>query len=213
MGGRGLIGGKHEQVRDLHVRRAAGDEQRQLGHVVAGQRTHSVVDSAGPIGILLLQVLKLNGAAEITVVDQNPSRASYAQAMGANQVFTSLDALQPDTYDAVVDATGVIAVMQRGMDYVRHGGKVLLFGVPPAGAQMTIEAFPIFRKGLTLLSSFTSVRNSYQALNYLKHNRLNLDGLVSHRLPLEAFGHGIDLIEQGVEDVKKVLILPNGTTP
>jgi len=164
---------------------------------------------AGPIGILLLQVLRLEGAAEITVVDQNATRVEFAAQMGADQVFTSLEDLPRMDYDAVVDATGAILVMSRCIEFVRHGGKVLLFGVPPAGEKMTLAAFPIFRKGLTILSSFTSLRNSYQALDLLKHERISLDGLVSHQLSLEEFQHGIELIEAGSAGVKKVLIRPN----
>ena len=164
---------------------------------------------AGPIGILLLQVLRLEGAAEITVLDKNPIRSEFAAQMGADHIHTSLEDLPRDGFDAVVDATGAIPVMSRSIDFVRQGGKVLLFGVPPAGEQMTLEAFPIFRKGLTILSSFTSLRNSYQALDLLKHGRVSLDGLVSHRLPLAEFQSGIELIEQGAEGVKKVIILPN----
>ena len=169
-----------------------------------------VVFGAGPIGILLLQVLKLKGAAEITVVDKNPSRVLFAKEMGANEVYTNLDDLKRDDFDAVVDATGVIPVMSRCIDYVRHGGKVLFFGVPPSGKQINIEAFPIFRKGLTILSSFTSLRNSYQALELLKNNRLSLEGFISHKLPLDEFLSGFELIESGLDDVKKVVITPNG---
>jgi D-arabinitol dehydrogenase (NADP+) len=163
---------------------------------------------AGPIGVLLLQALRLKGAAEIVMVDKNPARAEFARSLGADTVATNLDELPCTDYDVVVDATGVIAVMSRCIDYVRHGGKVLLFGVPPSGMKMTLEAFPIFRKGLTILSSFTSLRNSTQALDLLKRQRISLDGLVSHKLTLDEFGRGIELLEGGLEDVKKVMILP-----
>ena len=165
---------------------------------------------AGPIGLLLLQGLRLNGACEVVVVDKNPDRAALAQSMGANRSLTDLGELERDAYDAVVDATGAVAVMGKTLDFVRPGGKILLFGVPPAGQKMTVEAFPIFRKGLTILSSFTSLRNSYQALGLLKSRRIIVDGLISHRLPLEQLQRGIELIETGSEPVYKVMILPNG---
>jgi D-arabinitol dehydrogenase (NADP+) len=164
---------------------------------------------AGPIGILLLQALQIYGAAAITVVDKHATRAAFARQAGADQVYTSLDDLSSDEFDAVVDATGAIPVMSRCIEFVRHGGKVLLFGVPPAGKTLSLEAFPIFRKGLTILSSFTSLRNSYQALDLLQHERIALDGLISHRLPLKALQDGIEQIERGADDVKKVIILPN----
>lgn len=166
---------------------------------------------AGPIGLLLLQGARLNGASQVTVVDKNTARGAFAGQLGADEVLTELDGLTPDGYDAVIDATGVIAVMRRAIDFARPGGKVLLFGVPPDGQEMCLEAFKIFRKGLTLLSSFTSVRNSYQAVNLLRTGRIRVDELVSHRLPLEEFRRGIAVIEAGSEAVKKVLILPNGS--
>ena len=100
--------------------------------------------------------------------------------------------------------------MAKTLDFVRYGGTVLLFGVPPSGKMMEIEPFKIFRKGLKLLSSYTSLRNSYQAVNLLKSRRIDVGNLVSHRLPLERFEEGVQLIEKGIGDVKKVMILPNG---
>ena len=169
-----------------------------------------VILGAGPIGLLLLQGLRLNGAAEVVAVDKNPERAAFAQTLGADHSLTSLDDLERDAYDAVVDASGAVAVMSRTLDFARPGGKILLFGVPPAGQKMTVEAFPIFRKGLTILSSFTSLRNSYQALGLLKSRRVSVEKLISHRLPLEDLQRGIELIERGSEQVCKVMLLPNG---
>jgi D-arabinitol dehydrogenase (NADP+) len=165
---------------------------------------------AGPIGLLLLQGLRLQGAARVVVVDKNPDRAALAQTLGADLSLTSLEELERDAYDAVVDATGIPAVMSRTLGFARHGGKILLFGVPPSGQKMTVEAFPIFRKGLTILSSFTSLRNSYQALDLLKSQRVLVNNLISHRLPLEDLQRGIELIVTGSEPVYKVMILPNG---
>ena len=104
--------------------------------------------------------------------------------------------------------SGFIA-LERSIAFTRPGGTVLLFGVPPAGQSMAVEAFEVFRKGLTVLSSFTSVRNSYQAVALLQSRQVDVSGLISHQLPLDAFQQGVELIEKGLEGVKKVLILPN----
>lgn len=165
---------------------------------------------AGPIGMLLLQGVRALGASHVTVVDKNQARVQFAGELGADVLLPSLDELKPDGYDVVIDATGVIQVMQRTVDFARPGGKVLLFGVPPAGKDLCVEAFKIFRKGLTVLSSFTSVRNSYQAIDLLRSGQIRVDQLVSHRLPLEEFEHGIEVIEGGLDGVRKVQILPNG---
>ena len=165
---------------------------------------------AGPIGDLILQMLHLQGAARITVLESNPGRAELARELGADLVFNRLEDLQPNMYDVVIDATGVIALMNRAIDYVRSGGTVLLFGVPPSGKNLEMEAFKIFQKGLTLLSSYTSVRNSFQAVNLLQTGQIKVEPLISHRLPLKEMPEAIDLIERHDPKVKKIIMLPNG---
>ncbi len=165
---------------------------------------------AGPIGCLLMQVLRLRGVVHVTLADRNADRLQVARRLGADAVFEDLAALKPDGYNAVVDATGAPAVMSRATEFARHGGKVLLFGVPPDGSTLSLPAFPIFRKGLTLLSSFTSLRNSFQAIALLKSGSIRVEPLISHRLPLGEFQRGIELIERGQANVMKVMLMPNG---
>ncbi len=177
----------------------------ERARIRAGDRV--AVLGAGPIGVLLLQVARLHGAGELTVVERQPARLAFA-ASWADHALDALDALEADAYDVVIDATGVIAVMERTLAAARYGGTVLLFGVPPAGAQLRLEAFTIFRKGLTVLSSFTSVRNSLQAVALLQSGRVDVTQLVSHRLPLTGFLEGVRLIETGADNVRKVLLCP-----
>jgi 2-desacetyl-2-hydroxyethyl bacteriochlorophyllide A dehydrogenase len=164
---------------------------------------------AGPIGNLLLQVARLQGASHITVLENNPGRADLARQMGADLVANRVEDLQPDAYDIVIDATGVVSLMNRATDFARKGGTVLLFGVPPAGKNLEVEAFKIFQKGLTLLSSYTSVRNSFQAVNLLQTHQVSVEPLISHRLPLKEISKAFEMIESHDPKVKKVMILPN----
>ncbi len=177
-------------------------------HIELGDRV--AVLGAGPIGILMIQMARIQGAAHIAVLEINPGRAELARRFGPDRVVAGLDQLQPDAYDVVIDATGAIPVMSRSIDFARKGGTVLLFGVPPSGRSLEMEGFKIFQKGLTLLSSFTSVRNSFQAVDLLQSGQIRVDALVSHRLPLEAMPHALELIESRDPAVKKVIIQPNG---
>jgi D-arabinitol dehydrogenase (NADP+) len=163
---------------------------------------------AGPIGMLLLRGLRLWGAGRVDVVERGASRLDFARQEGAGAVFAGLDAAPRDAYDCVVDATGVPAVMARLLDHARPGGKALWFGVPPNGARMELEPFKIFRKGLSVFGSFTSRRNSYQAVELLRGGRIQVADLVSHRLPLAEFERGCRLVETGAENVMKVMICP-----
>jgi 2-desacetyl-2-hydroxyethyl bacteriochlorophyllide A dehydrogenase len=165
---------------------------------------------AGPIGGLMIQMARIQGAAHITVLEINSGRAELAGQLGADRVVAGFDELQPDTFDIVIDATGAIPVMNRTIDYVRKGGTVLLFGVPPSGRNLEMEGFKIFQKGLTVMSSFTSVRNSFQAVDLLRSGQVRVDLLVSHRLPLQDMPRALELIESRDPAVKKVIVQPNG---
>ena len=168
-----------------------------------------VILGAGPIGILLLQAVNVQGAQSVTVVELDQARAEAAQTVGADQIYRSLEGLPKDAFEVVIDATGVIPVMKRTPEFTRKGGKILLFGVPPK-TNIEFDAFTLFIKGLTILTSYTSVRNSLQAIDLLKNKRINVKPLISHRLPLAKFEHGVNLIKNKQENVKKVLITPNG---
>jgi D-arabinitol dehydrogenase (NADP+) len=164
---------------------------------------------AGPIGLLLLQVVRFCGAVDTTVLERQDARGALAEAYGANRWVRDLHALSAGTYDVVIDATGVPALMAQTVALARQGGNVLLFGVPPRGAEISLDAFAVFEKGLTLRSSFTSRRNSYQALALLQSGEVRVDQLISHRLPLEAFEEGVAMIEAGRDGVTKVLMVPD----
>lgn len=163
---------------------------------------------AGPIGILLSQTIQLQGASRITQVDKNQQRLELATKCGAYRVESSLDTLPIDTYDVVVDASGSTFLMNQTVRFVRKGGTILLFGVPHKDARLDFPAFVLFEKGLHILTSYTSVRNSIQAVRLLEQGKIDVSSLVSHRLPLEDFAKGIETLEQGTEGVLKVVITP-----
>lgn len=165
---------------------------------------------AGPIGDLLLQMARVQGASFVTMLENNPGRADLARRLGADRVATKMEEVEADYYDVVIDATGVIPVMNRTIDFARKGGTVLLFGVPPAGKNIEMEAFKIFQKGLRILSSFTSVRNSIQAIRLLQSGLIKVDALISHHLPLKELPAAFEMIEAHDPTVKKVIMLPNG---
>ena len=163
---------------------------------------------AGPIGILLQKTALVLGASSILAVDRSSSRLALAAAEGATSTLASIDDIPLDRFDLVIDATGVPAIMEKTTRWARPGGRILLFGVPPAGSRLSLDAFAIFRKGLALLSSYTSVRNSIQAVRMLRSGKIDVGPLVSHELPLERFAEGVEMIEKGAAGVLKVLMAP-----
>jgi 2-desacetyl-2-hydroxyethyl bacteriochlorophyllide A dehydrogenase len=172
-----------------------------------------LVIGAGPIGMLLMQVALDCGAAQVVVADRIASRLDLAKELGASHAVNTGDGFGPvedyasGGYDAVIDATGAPAVIEQTIDLARHGGRILLFGVAPNDAEMRIKPFDVFRKGLQIVSSYTSLRNSQQALDLLDGGRIDVSRLVSHRLPLDGFADAVGLLAEP-EGAMKIQINP-----
>ncbi|MDR1785309.1 MAG: alcohol dehydrogenase catalytic domain-containing protein, partial [Spirochaetaceae bacterium] len=163
---------------------------------------------AGPIGILLSKAIQIQGSCEITQLDKNSARLELAARSGAAHTAQTLESLPKDSFDVVVDASGATVLMEKAVDYTRKGGAILWFGVPRQDAKLTLPAFTLFEKGLVMLTSYTSVRKSIQAVRLLRSGKIDVSGLVSHELPLADFARGVQDIESGAGGVLKVMILP-----
>ena len=178
----------------------------KLAHIPMGSRV--VVLGAGPIGMLILRVLRLQGVANIDVLERNEGRKNCAQAEGC-RVFSDLEEVPEQYYDVVIDASGALALEERAPYLVRPTGTVLLFGVPPQNKKIEIEPFYFFKNEITLLASFTSLRNSLQALALLQSKSVRVDDIISHRLKLSELEKGITLMQERTDpSLMKVMVYP-----
>ena len=167
-----------------------------------------LVMGAGPIGVMFAQVLKHAGFNNMRILERQTGRAALAGKLLGLGADSSSSNYSAEQFDLIVDATGSITLMEMALNLVRKGGEILYFGVPPRQQNLAIDPFQLFEKGLTLHTSYTSVNNSRAALKLLSQGRVIVDELISHRLVLEEFKPGIDLIVQGQSGVNKIMIYP-----
>jgi NADPH2:quinone reductase len=169
-----------------------------------------LVTGAGTMGLLLLQLLDQGGAASVTVVDRNERRLELARSLGATQVDTEVLAAlggHADGFDCVVDATGVPGVIQQGLDVVRRGGKLMIFGVAPEEARVQVSPFRIYNDEITLVGSMAVLYTFVQALELLRSGSVQTEPLLTHTFPLEGFEDALAAMRAG-EGIK-VQVLPN----
>lgn len=182
----------------------------------------AAIIGAGPIGVLLARTLLARGVTRIDVAERSQGRREFAASSLAGAVRapygaavrvprrTVADAgeLDADGYDIVVDATGAPAAMAAGLGLARPGGEVLWFGVPDASARIEFAPFEVFRKGLSIHGSFTSVRNTIQAIELLAGGAVPVDDLVTHRVGLHDVERSLQALGGGTIDARKILVVP-----
>jgi 2-desacetyl-2-hydroxyethyl bacteriochlorophyllide A dehydrogenase len=170
------------------------------------------VIGTGPIGMLLLRTARAWGATRFTVAELGQERLAAARRDGVAEATRDVTSLPSDRFDVVIDATGAPPMLSQAVRLARPGGRILMFGVAPQGKTATIEPFQVFRKGLSIFSSYTSRRNSLQALALIGSGRVRVDDLVSHRMLLEGLEAGIHTIEDRTQNAMKVMVFPNEET-
>ena len=107
---------------------------------VAGKRV--LVIGAGPIGALVVAVLKRAGAAEIVAVDMFDKPLEIATAVGATRtiVATDAEAIAAVEADVVFESSGNHRGLASAVRGATRGGRVVMVGLLPirraAGADL-----------------------------------------------------------------------------
>ncbi len=170
-----------------------------------------VVLGAGPIGLLFIQMFKASGVGKIIVSEISEYRAKFAYESGASRVVNPLKEnleriVKEETLigaNAVVDAVGTL--FGSAMAIVRRGGRILLFG-QDYQAKTEITQNDITKNELTIMGSFIARFTFPTATKIIESKVLDLEKLISHRLPLEDIHKGIEAMRKG--EAIKVIIRP-----
>jgi 2-desacetyl-2-hydroxyethyl bacteriochlorophyllide A dehydrogenase len=156
-----------------------------------------VLTGAGTMGLLLLQLLVHAGAGPVTVVDRVPDRLEVARKLGAAQVATDLNALDGERFEVGVDATGVPAVIQGVSGLLDRGGRLLVFGVSPADAAISVSPFRVYNDEITVTGSMAILRSFAPAVDLLASGAVDPRPLLSEPLPLDQFGEALRRVRAG----------------
>jgi L-iditol 2-dehydrogenase len=151
-----------------------------LGHVPFGGSV--AVVGCGPIGLLLVQLLRAAGA-RVLAVEPLPHRREAAGEFGAREVADATAALSGYGADVAFEMAGTDAAVQAAMESVRPGGRVVLGGIPD-GDTTTFPASLARRKGLTIAMVRRMNEVYPRAIDLVTRGAIRLDPLVSARFPL-----------------------------
>ena len=151
------------------------------------------VFGCGPIGLLIIQMARLSGAANIVATDKLAHRLEAAKRYGASQAFFAEDdsrlsqiraATEGRGVHVAFDAAGVQEAIDDAFAAVRPGGKVILAGIPEDD-RTSFSASMARRKGLTI-KLVRRMKHTYpRAIELVSKGLVDVRSLVTHRFPLE----------------------------
>ena len=192
----------------IELAMCVGTVFRMLSDMGAIRGTVFAVSGLGPAGLVACQMARAEGAATVVGFDPVRERREVAAQVGADECYdpASSDSdrfpARPNgpRIGASIDCVGARASAEFLMD--RTADVVALFGV-----QREDFTFAVRHYSLRLCGYRGHSRESAEyAVGLIENGQLDLSSLVTHQLPLESYGEGIDLLERRA--ALKVCFLP-----
>jgi L-iditol 2-dehydrogenase len=155
-----------------------------------------IVLGGGVIGLLTVQLARLAGATRVVLSTRQEAKRRLGEAVGATaSIDPSADdfearavgpgGLLPGGGDVVIECAGVPQTMEQMPRLSRPGGTLVMLGVMPKGARVSIEPFDILFRELRLLGSFINPFTHKRAADLIASGAIELDKLMSRQIPLE----------------------------
>jgi len=178
-----------------------------------------VVFGLGGIGLNVIQGARLAGADQIVGVDINPGRKALAEQFGMTD-FVNPKEVQGDLVPYLVDLTkggadhsfecvGNVNLMRQALECAHKGwGKSTIIGVAGAGQQIATRPFQLVTGRVWQGSAFGGARGRTDVpriVDWYMEGKINIDDLITHRLPLERINDGFDLMARG-ESIRSVVL-------
>jgi 2-desacetyl-2-hydroxyethyl bacteriochlorophyllide A dehydrogenase len=156
------------------------------------QNEHVLVIGAGPIGLAVMQFAKLAGA-KVAAMDVNPSRLQFArEVMKVDETVAADGEAMPRLRDwtdgdlptVVFDATGNVASMNRSLDSVAAGGRLVFVGL--VQAEFSLSDAEFHRRETTLLASRNALASDFtKIIEHMEAGRIDTTPWITHRCRAE----------------------------
>jgi L-iditol 2-dehydrogenase len=176
-----------------------------------------VIIGAGPIGLMLLQLVKRRGSCKTVVSDLSQKRLEIAKALGADFVINDQNEDQVEKVkkltedrgaDVVLEAVGQPKTWEAAIEMTRKAGLTVLFGGAPTGTKVSIDTRRFHYEQLTIKGVFHHTPLYVEkALRLLESGAIDTGAIITHEMPLKDILEALKLMETG--EAVKVAILPS----
>ncbi len=193
-------------VRAVQKLRLANTESAPASCLVIGD---------GPIGLLMLMLLRRLGVAELWLVGGREPRLDVARLDGVEHILNyhqvegglaaGIMKAAGHAFPLVVEASGSAAAMQASLELVGLCGQILVLG-DYSSARADFEWNHLLHREIELIGSNASAGAWPEAVRLAVEGNISLGRLVTQRLPVERFAEGVDLTRSRGGDVIKVVL-------
>ncbi|MCW2869597.1 Zn-dependent alcohol dehydrogenase [Actinacidiphila oryziradicis] len=166
------------------------------------------VIGCGGVGISAIQGARAAGAAEIVAVDPVQSRRDAALRLGATEAVAPEELADVkgrltggEGFDYVFEVVGRSSTARTAYEATRRGGTLCVVGAGAMDDNLQISMFELFFDEKRILPSLYGggdVLRSYdRVIRLWRAGRIDLEGLITHRVRLEEINDAVDQMRSG----------------
>jgi len=183
-----------------------------LACVVRGQRLAGgtegkrvLVIGSGVSGLLHVRLAKAVGAEKITAVDISPYRLDAAKRFGADETIAAGKGATGKA-DLTIVCTGALDAAKNALECADRGGTILFFAVPEPGRTLPVDMSMLWRNEVAITTSYGAApKDIGEAIDLIRSDRVKVNDMITHRLPMEEAGRGFRLVAEAGESLKVVI--------
>lgn len=188
-----------------------------VAHTAAVRPGETVaVIGCGGVGLAAINAAALAGAGRIIAIDRLPNKLELARGFGATD---TIDASATDPVEAVrtlthggvhhaLEAIGLKATVEQAFAMVRRGGAATVIGMLPPGVKIELKGTDFLAEKRIQGSMMGSNRfpiDMPRLVDFYLSGRLELDAMISQRLPLEGINDAFAALRKG-EVARSVIV-------
>ncbi|KDR72585.1 hypothetical protein GALMADRAFT_270560 [Galerina marginata CBS 339.88] len=164
----------------------------------------ALIFGAGPTGLILAQLLKLNGASKVVIAANKGIKTKIARDLEAGDEYIELDRENPAPqwakmkedykhgFDVVIEATGSEKVANDALGFVRRGGSLMIYGVYSNSDLVHWSPAKIFQDEIKIIGSFAQTHCFPRAVAYLDSGKIKVKGMVTDVFAIRDFDMALE---------------------
>jgi L-iditol 2-dehydrogenase len=186
---------------------------RALRRLRLERRESALIWGDGPIGLLMLVLLKAENVTTVSLVGGREARLDLARQFGAETTLnyhgvsgwaTAVAALPGAPFPNIIEASGSSLAVQTSIDVAPIEGKILVIG-DYGEARADFPWNTPMHHELEVIGSNASAGGWTRAVELAVAGKVPLQRLISRRLPLASGVEGLELVRRSRDLVKVVM--------
>lgn len=182
-----------------------------LCHITPGDTV--AVIGCGMIGMIMLQLAKISGAAKIIAIEPDRGKLEKAKELGADIVIDPLSENAEeiikrngiDRVGVVIECVGRPGTMEEAIGIAGKKSTVMFFGLTAPDETISVKPFELFKKEIELKASYINPYTQGRALALIDGKKIDVSSMVKTEKLSELPGILSDRKKRSL----KIIICPN----